>query len=101
MILRHITCKYRAFACSTGLWSIAYARYHFPNQSIFVSGISLRIGGHFHGDQTGNFENLTAQKDCLLAKCLGGKNIFSTDENFCRISGATLLNSNLLNFPSV
>lgn len=101
MVLRHFTSKYRAFACSTGLWSIAYARYYFPNHSIFVSGISLRSGGHFHGNQTGNFENLTAQKDCLLAKCLGGKNIFSTDENFCRISGSTLVNSNLRNFPSV
>jgi hypothetical protein len=100
IINEHLNGIYRVFACSTGLWSIAYARYHFPDHLIHVSGISLRSGGHFHGNQTGDFQDLSARKDSFLLRRLRCRNLSSTDERFCSVSGATLIGSDLIHFPS-
>jgi hypothetical protein len=98
-MIGHISGNYRAFACSTGLWAVAYALNLFPDHNIFVTGIGLKPGGHFHGCQTGDFQSLTADKDYILAKRLATYKLLSPDLDFCAASKSNLVTNGLKAFP--
>lgn len=89
----HVLGSYRTFACSTGLWTLAYCLSKHPQATIYISGIGLQAGGHYY--KRGEFQSITANKDYYLMKNTNLNNftLRSTDEYLSKTSNIKYMDS--------